>query len=102
MKPYSSSCANASRPRKDEPNFVNEWQLSIHWPMLAGGKDDAHAIGAYARISSICAAVRLSTICMSWLGLCKALLSFKVRLGFFTDALAPTNKLRVANPRGQP
>jgi len=45
MKPYSSSYANSSRQCKDEPNFVNEWWLSIPWPILAEGSDDARYRG---------------------------------------------------------
>src|SRR3989442_8815467 len=56
--------------------------------MLAGGKDDRRAIVACARISSICAAVQSSTICMSWLVLSRTLLSFKRLLDFLTGALA--------------
>src|SRR5258706_14091666 len=87
MKPYSWSCANVSRRRKDEPNCANEWQLSMPWPMLAGGKADAHAIAAYARISSICAAALSSTICMSWLVPSSKPLSFRTLLDFLTDSL---------------
>src|SRR5258708_15562233 len=60
----------------------------MRWPMLAGGKDDGRAIVACARISSICAVVRSSTICMSWLVLSRTLLSFKVRLDYSTSSLA--------------
>src|SRR5258708_32538433 len=59
----------------------------MRWPMLAGGKDDGRAIVACARISSICAVVRSSTICMSWLVLSRTLLSFKVRLGYSPSSL---------------
>jgi hypothetical protein len=43
---------------------VNEWPLSIPWPMWVGGKGGGHAIVAPAKISSICVAVRSSTISM--------------------------------------
>src|SRR5258708_32587563 len=56
--------------------------------MLAGGKEDGRAIVACGRISSICAVVRSSTICMSWLVLSRTLLSFKVRLDYSTGSLA--------------
>src|SRR5258708_33382385 len=55
--------------------------------MLAGGKGDGRAIVACGRISSICAVVRSSTICMSWLVLSRTLLSFKVRLDYSTSSL---------------
>src|SRR5258708_23405429 len=66
----------------------------MRWPMLAGGKDDGRAIVACARISSICAVVRSSTICMSCLVLSRTLLSFKVRLDYSTGSLEE-------EPRGQ-
>src|SRR5258708_40031350 len=88
MKPCSSNYARASKPRKDEPNCVNEWQLSIPWPMLAAGKDDAPVIAVCARISLICAVALSYTICMSWLVLSRKLLSFRMLLDFLTGALA--------------
>src|SRR6266568_8242683 len=91
MKPCSSSCAKASKHQRDEPNCVNGWQLSIHWHMSVGGKGDALVIGENARISSICAAARSSTICMSWLVPKHFRLSFKLSLDYLTDALDSTS-----------
>src|SRR5438876_4197770 len=88
MKPCLSSYAKASKHQRDEPNCVNGWQLSIHWHMSVGGKGDALVIGENARISSICAAARSSTICMSWLVPKHFRLSFKLSLDYLTDALA--------------
>src|SRR5947209_9191670 len=86
MKPCSSSCVNANRPRKDELSCVNGWRWSIASHMLVTGKDDAHAIGDCARISSICAVVPLSTTCTSWL----IPSSFRLPLNYLTDALVIT------------
>src|SRR6266700_190876 len=87
MKPCSSSYVKASKHQRDEPNCVNGWQLSIHWHMSVGDKGDALVIGENARISSICAAARSSTICMSWLVPKHFRLSFKLSLDYLTDAL---------------
>ena len=70
------------------PNCASESRLNILSPMLVGGKDDAHAIGGCARISSICAAALSSTICMSWLVPSSSRLSFNPLLDYLTDALA--------------
>lgn len=63
-KPYSSSYESVSRLHKGVLTCVNEWPLSIPWPMWVGGKGGGHAIVAPAKISSICVAVRSSTISM--------------------------------------
>src|SRR5437016_5138672 len=99
MKPCSSSYAKASKHQRDEPNCVNGWQLSIHWHMSVGGKGDALVIGENARISSICAAARSSTICMSWLVPKHFRLSFKLSLDYLTDALGRA-RLRKARING--
>src|SRR5438874_10242840 len=87
MKLCSSSYANASKPRKAEPNCANGSPWSILSPMLVAGKGDAPVIVGSARISSICAAVPSFTICTSWLVPSKLSLSFKPSLDFLTDAL---------------
>jgi hypothetical protein len=56
--------------------------------MLAGGKDDALAIVAHARISSICVAVLSSTICTFYLVLSRLLMSFRMQLEYLTGVLA--------------
>src|SRR5437660_12646060 len=88
MKPCSSSCANASRRRRDEPNSANGSLSNIPWPMWVGGKGDGHVIVDCARISSICGGVLSSTTCTSWLVPSNFRLSFRRLLDFLTDALA--------------
>src|SRR5258708_5690703 len=88
MKSCLSSCANVSRPHKDALNFVNEWQLSIPLPMLAGGKDGRRAIEDSAKTSLICAGAPSSTICMFWLVPSRFKLSFRTRPDYLTGALA--------------
>src|SRR5258708_36823639 len=55
--------------------------------MSVDGKDGGHAIEVCAKISSICAGARSSTICMSWLVLSQDKLSFRSLLDFLTGSL---------------
>src|SRR5579859_2149511 len=100
MKLCSSSYANASRPRMAATNYVSVWRLSIPLRMLVDGKDDAHAIGACARISSIYVGARSFTICMSWLVLSNFRLSFKPLLDFLTGVLGRSQALKKAKKAG--
>jgi hypothetical protein len=93
MKRCLSNYAKLSEHPKVAANCANAWQLSIPSHMLVDGKDDAPAIGEYARISSICAAAPSSTICMSWPVLKCILLSFKMLRDFSTDTLERSTKL---------
>src|SRR5437867_6601042 len=87
MKPCSSNYARISKPQKGAANSASGSQLSTPSHTLATGKDGVHAIVAYARIFSICAAAPSSTICMSWLVPSNFLLSFRTLLDYLTDAL---------------
>src|SRR2546430_555319 len=80
MKPCSSNYARTSKPQKVAANSASGSQLSTPSHTLATGKDGVHAIVAYARIFSICAAAPSSTICMSWLVPSNFLLSFRTLL----------------------
>src|SRR6266581_2148266 len=87
MKPCSSNYARTSKPQKGAANSASGSQLSTPSPTLATGKDGVHAIVAYARIFSICAAAPSSTICMSWLVPSSFRLNFPLLLDYLTDAL---------------
>src|SRR5258706_4325602 len=87
MKPCSSSYESVNRRRKDGPNCANGWPLSIPWPMLVSGKEDAHAIADCGRISSICAAALSSTICTFSLVPSSFQLSFRTLLDYLTGSL---------------
>lgn len=87
MKLCSSSYVSANRQRRGEANYVNGWPWSIPSPMLVTGKDDALVIAGCVKISSICAAARLSTICTSLPVLQRFLPIFRLLLDFLTGSL---------------
>jgi hypothetical protein len=87
MKPCSPNYVRASKRPKVATSCASELRLSIPSPISVDGKDDAPAIGDYARISSISGDAPSSTICMSWLALTCFLPSFRILLDFSTDAL---------------
>src|SRR5258708_7140100 len=89
MKPYSSNYARDSKRLKVERSCASGSRLSIRSRTSVGGKGDALGIEECARISSTCADVPLSTICMSWLAPSAFRLRFKTLLDSFTDALVP-------------